>query len=127
MSDGQLVAAVAAWVLTRCSIASRLGRLPVRVANSGSVGLPLRSVSQTVQDCLGWWGERDGALLAAFAFAADVGAGPELDVATVQGDELGHAQPGLDREGEHRSVAAALPAGLVGRVDQRCGLHSGEE
>lgn len=42
-----VVVAVVAWRLTRCSIASRLSLFPVRVGNSGSVGLPFRSVIQT--------------------------------------------------------------------------------
>jgi hypothetical protein len=79
------------------------------------------------QYCLGWGGERDGPLLSAFALAADVGAGPELDVAGVERDQLGHTQAGLDREGQHRPVAAAFPAGLVGRVDQCLALCGGEE
>jgi hypothetical protein len=41
-------------------------------------------------------------LLAAFAFAADVRAGPELDVAAVECDQLRYAQTGLDREGQQR-------------------------
>ena len=42
-------------------------------------------------------------------------------------DELGHAQTGLDREGQHRAVATAFPARLVGRVDQREAFLGGEE
>ncbi len=46
-SDGQVRAARAAWWAIRCWSASRLRGLPCRVGNSGSVGLPARSVSQT--------------------------------------------------------------------------------
>ena len=42
-----VVVAVVARRLTRCSMASRLSRFPVRVGNSGSVGLPFRSVIHT--------------------------------------------------------------------------------
>jgi hypothetical protein len=40
LSDGQRLVAVVTWVVTRRSTASRLSRRPVRVANSGSSGLP---------------------------------------------------------------------------------------
>ena len=43
-----------------------------------------------------WSGERDAALLAALAQAADVRAGAELDVAVAQAGQLGDPQPGLD-------------------------------
>ena len=87
------------------------------------IGWPAASLGQPGgEDGLRWGGERDGPLFSAFAFAADVRAGPELDVAGVERDQLGHAQTGLDREGQHRAVAAAFPAGLVRRVDQRLGL-----
>jgi len=49
---------------------------------AGSLGEPGR------QDRLGGGGERNGALLSAFAFAADMRAGAERDVAAVQADEL---------------------------------------
>jgi hypothetical protein len=45
-SGGQARAARAAWWAMRCWSASRLRGLPCRVGNSGSVGLPPRSVSQ---------------------------------------------------------------------------------
>ena len=79
---------------------------------------PARSASQTCEDGLGVGGERDGALLSAFAFAADVRAGAERDVAAVEADQLGDAQAGVDGEGEHGVVAAAFPAVAVGRVDR---------
>src|ERR1035437_4138319 len=105
--DGQLVVAAAAWVLTRCSIASRLSRLPVRVANSGSAGRPARSASQLASIACAR-GERDGALFSPFGVAAaDVRAGPERDVAAVQGDQFGDSEAGVDRECEDRAVAAA--------------------
>ena len=100
--DGQLVVAVAAWVLTRCSIASRLSRRPVRVGNSGSAGRPARSASQAASTA--WAGTVSGTALCfrPLPSAEDVRAGAERDVAAVQGDELGDSEPGVDREGEQR-------------------------
>ena len=66
---------------------------------------------------LGVGGERDGALLSALAVAADVRAGAERDVAAVEADQFGDAQPGLDGERQHGVVAATFPAVAVGRVD----------
>src|SRR5206468_1549232 len=65
-------------------------------------------------------------LASSFAFASDVGAGAEGEVATVEADQFGDSQTGLDGQDEHGSVAAAFPAGLVGGVDQRGGLFCGE-
>ena len=76
-SDGQRCAAVAAWVATRRSTASRVRRRPVRVGNSGSSGWPARSASQTASTAWASLGERERALLAAFAVGADVRAGAE--------------------------------------------------
>ena len=47
---------------------------------------------------------------AAFAFAADVGADAEGEVAAVEADDLGDAQSGLDGECHQGTVAAAFPA-----------------
>ena len=89
--------------------------------SSGSFGQP------GGEDGPGWDGERNGAFLPAFALATHVRAGPELDVSRVERDQLRHAQTGLNREDQHRPVATALPAGLVGRVDQRLALAGREE
>jgi hypothetical protein len=62
------------------------------------------------EDRLGRGGQRDSALLSAFAFAADVCAGAERDVAAVQADQLGDAKAGLDREREQRAIAATFLA-----------------
>ena len=74
------------------------------------------------EDRLGLLGEWDRALLASLALYADVAAGAKRDIAAVDGDQLGHPQAGLEREHQHRAVAAALPALLRWRVDQRLGL-----
>jgi hypothetical protein len=126
-SDAHCCAAVVTWVATRRSTASRLSRRPVRVGNSGSSGWPARSASQT-PDRLGLRGEWDGALLASLALDVDVAAaGVERDVAAVEREQLGDAQAGLEREDQHRAVAAAFPAVLGWRVDQRLGFLRGEE
>jgi len=88
LSDAHRWAAVAAWVATRLSTASRLKRRPVHVENSGSPGSPPRSASQTLRTALHWMGQRDGALLASLAFDADMTAGAKRDVAAVKRDEL---------------------------------------
>ena len=75
---------------------------------------------------LGVSGEWNGALLAPFAFDADVGSGAEDDVGTVEGGELGDAKAGVDCEREHRPVAASFPAVLWCGVDQRAGFLAGE-
>jgi hypothetical protein len=125
-SDAQRVAAAAAWVLTRCSIASRLSLRPVRVGNSGSVGLAGAFDQPGGEHGLGVGGERDGALFSALAVAVDVRAGAEHDIAAVEADELGDAQAGVDGDGEDGAVAPAFPAGLVGGVDERGRLVGGE-
>ena len=88
------------------------GREQRLVATPGAFGEP------DAQHRLGGCGQRDGALFAAFAEAADVGAGAETDVAAVESDQLGDPQPGLDGERQQRAVAAAFPAAAVGRVDE---------
>jgi len=46
----------------------------------------------------GFFGERGYSVLAAFAVAADVRAGAEMDVGDAQAGELRDTQPGLDVE-----------------------------
>jgi hypothetical protein len=75
---------------------------------------------------LGVFGERNGALLAAFAFDADVGSGPESDVGAVDRDELGDAEAGVDRERQQRAVAPSFPAVLGRGIDQRGGFLAGQ-
>ena len=65
--------------------------------------------------------------LASFAFAADVGAGAEGDVAAVEAGELGDAQPGLHGEQQQGPVASAFPSVRVGRGDEGVDLGGGEE
>ena len=118
-SDAAAVAAALAWVLTRCSIgvaaepAAGAGRKQRVVGTAGAL------VEPGGEHGVGVGGERDGALLSAFALAADVRAGAEHDVAAVEADQLGDAQAGVDGEGEQGVVAAPFPALAVGRVDQR--------
>src|SRR5438552_4757345 len=71
---------------------------------------------------LGLAGERDGALLAAFAFTADVAAGAQCDVAAVQAGELGDTQAGLQRQDDDRAVASPFPPRQVWGADKRLGL-----
>jgi hypothetical protein len=58
-------------------------------------------------------GDRGAAFLAAFAQAADVRAGAEVDVGAGERGELGDPQPGLDGQGEQGMIAAPHPAGPV--------------
>jgi hypothetical protein len=78
------------------------------------------------KDRLRLFGQWDGAMLASFALDADVAAGVERDVAAVDGEQLGHAQAGLECEDQHRAVTAAFPTVLWWRVDQRPGLGRSE-
>jgi len=55
-------------------------------------------------------GERRDPFLAAFAVAAQVGAGAEVHVCAREGGELADAQAGLDGDQEQRMVAAASPS-----------------
>ena len=59
-------------------------------------------------------GERGDPFFAAFAVAAQVGAGAELDVRAAQPGELGDAQAGLDGDEQQGVVAAADPGGRSG-------------
>ena len=115
---GQRRAAVAACLRTRRWTASALRRRPVRVGNSGSSRLAGAFGHPDAQHRLGGRGERDGAVPAALAEAADVGAGAEADVAAVESGQLGDAQPGLRCQQQQGPVAAAFPPGPV--AARRC-------
>jgi len=56
----------------------------------------------------------------------DVGAAAELDVGEGERGEFAYAQTGLDGEYEQGVVAAAVPAGSVGRIQQGVDLVAGE-
>ena len=71
--------------------------------------------------------ERDGPVFSPFASDADVRAGVEHEIAAVDPDQLGDAQAGLDREHQHRAVAAAFPSVRIGCVDQSLAFGLGEE
>ena len=66
-------------------------------------------------------GERGCPVFAAFAVAADVRAGAEVDVLAGEAGELGYPQPGLDGEQEQGVVAAAVPGLPVWGGEQRVG------
>jgi hypothetical protein len=60
------------------------------------VGRPAAALGEPLlQDSCGLPGQRGGAVFAAFAMAADVRAGAEVDVADGQAGEFGDAQRGL--------------------------------
>ena len=92
------------------------GREQRVVGASGSFGQP------GLQQRLDRAGERDGSLLASFAFAADVRAGAEGDVGAVQAGEFGDPQAGLDGEQHQDPVSSSFPAGLVRGGDQSVDL-----
>jgi hypothetical protein len=54
-------------------------------------------------------------LLPTFAFALEVGAGPEHDVSTSEVNELGDPQSSLDREQQECAIPSADPGGDVRR------------
>ena len=70
----------------RRATASRLSRRPVRVREQRFVGVAGAFGEPDPQQRSTGCGERDGALFAAFAVAADVGAGAEGDVVAVQAE-----------------------------------------
>ena len=112
----------------RASTASRLRRRPVRVGNSGFVAVARRVRSArrgASRRCA--VGQRDSALLAAFALAADVRAGVELMSPQSRPVSSESAQPGLDGQGDQCVVAPALPAVPVRGGEQRVDLGGGEE
>ena len=72
-----------------------------------------RSASQTRSTATVPAGQRGDPLFSAFAVAAEVGAGAELDVGAGEGGELGDAQAGLD--GERSSAWSRRPIQVAGR------------
>jgi hypothetical protein len=87
---------------------------------AGAFGLP------GVQDGGDAGGQRGDPLFSAFAEAADVGAGAEVDVGQGQGGQLRDAQAGVDRQRHQGVVASSGPGGLVAGGEQRVGLGLGE-
>ncbi len=71
--------------------------------------------------------EGDSALLASFAFAADVGSGAQGDVAAVQAGELRNPQPGLEGQQQHDPVSTSFPSGLVRCCHEGVDLGRGQE
>jgi hypothetical protein len=61
--------------------------------------------------------EGHGAVFAAFAFAADVGAVAEGHVGAVEADEFGDTEPGLHGQQHHGPVPSAFPSVRVGGGD----------
>ena len=100
---------------------SGAGREQRVVGSPGSFGQP------GLQQRLDGAGEGHGALFASLAFAADVGAGAEGDVAAVQAGEFGDPQAGLDGQQHQGPVSSAFPPGLVRGGDQGVDLGGGQE
>lgn len=78
-------AAVASCLANRCSTASRLKRLPLRVENNGSTG---RCVLLSLQDQCRGMGQGNGAFLAFLAAALDVDSGARANVTAVEACQL---------------------------------------
>ena len=70
----------------------------------------------------GGWQQRCAAFFAALAETVDVRADTGVDVGDGEPDDLADAQPGLDRQGEHRMVAAAGAGVLVAGAQQCIGF-----
>ena len=68
--------------------------------------------------------KRCAALLAALAVASDVRTGAQNDVLAAQADQLGCAQPGLERDQQHRVIPAADPCRSVRCRKQRRDLFA---
>ena len=99
----------------------------MRVANSGSLGCPARSASQTriaATVC-----EVSGVIrcLRPLPRQLTCAPAPSCDVAAVQAGQLGGAQPGLGGEQQQRVVATPGPGAAVGGGEQRVDLGFGEE
>ena len=117
-SDGQRVAAVAAWVATRCSIASRLSRRPVRVGNSGSAWSAGSLGEPGREHGLRWVGEWDGRCFR--PLPSQRTCAPVPSVMSPQSSRS--ARRRAVRPGSSGSASrgrGGLPSGLVGCVDQR--------
>ena len=86
VSDGQLAGCGGVILAMSRSTASRLSGRPVLGGEQRVVGLAGRARrARRRRTADGGWGERGGPLFAAFAVAADVGAGAEVDVAAGAG------------------------------------------
>jgi hypothetical protein len=115
----------AACLATRYSTASRESGLPRWEAKTTSLGCPASSASQ-VQHGDGGAGQRGDPVFAAFAVAAHVRGGTQVQVLDAQVGQLADAQSGLDGQGEQGVVAPAEPCALVGGGQQRGGLVRGQ-
>jgi hypothetical protein len=100
-----------------CAGAVREQRL---VRSAGAFGYPC------FEDGADRWDQRRASCFAAFADRVHVGAGAECDVLTVQGDEFGDPQAGLDRQREHRVVTTAGLGGRVAGGQERVDFWLGE-
>ena len=96
--------------------------MPLRVGNSGSLGQPGPFGEPGRSDCSTVARSAGRLVLAAFAVAADVRAGAEVDVAAGEAGQLGDPQPGLD--GEQQQAWSRRPAHgvAVGGGEQRVDL-----
>jgi hypothetical protein len=86
------------------------------------LGLSLAFFEPSAQHRDGLGGQGDGAAFPSLACHLDVGAGGQAHVGDRERDELGDAHAGQDCEQHERVVAAAEPAGTVGRLEQRLDL-----
>lgn len=102
---GQDRAAVAVYLVTRRSRASRLSGVPARVGNSGSAGRPPCSMSQAASTVTVVAVSGGDSLFTALAQATDVRAGAQVRITDGQLGEFGGAQAGLAGQHQHGAVA----------------------
>ena len=72
-------------------------------------------------------GQGRGAVLAALAGAGNVRSCAKVDAGDLQTGDLAEPQPGLDREGEHRSVSAVGPGAGGDGIQQGLRFGAGQE